>query len=473
MATVVVPEEYGMYGYLGLWLMYAGLIRPGFTLSGYREIPVLLGKGQENQALRIQNISVTSDMLYSILPFTVILGASFFTPEPILKFGLIMVAFSYGINRVVYYWQSVNFLRQNFNIVAKGKIISAIASPLAIVALVYWLKVYALLIAPIFTAVVVGTYFWRKGSIKFRFTFDRKETVRLAKVGIVLQTGALVFVAFRLADRTIIASTLSIEQLGFYTFAIAFIIMVLTIPTNFTNVLQPILYKELGRTSNAFEGFKDTKRIAVYLALGGAVLIPISQSGFYFVVNLITTNYIPSVPIFYVLSYNIFLASNMAVANLVLISSVVNKQKVSLGILTAGLALNIFFDLLVIRLGYGVIGVAWVTIVTQGLVTVTLYYMAKNYMFGNVKEYFRFQITIWTPFLLTIPFYFFHNSLNLVVPNVWAFTGISLAAQVIIWGLLISIFYRAYVSKNHIRTVLKEINLALGNRLVNSKEDLE
>lgn len=300
MATILVPEEYGVYGFLGLWIMYAALIRPGLTISGYREIPVLLGKGEENEALRIQNIAVTSDMVYSVLPFVVILGASLFFSEPILKIGLIITAISYGATQLVNYWVGINFLRQNFNIVAKGRLIAAIVSPLVIVASVHWLRVYALLIVPIFIAIILWVYYWKRGPINFRFTLDWKETVRLVKIGVVLQTGALALWGFRLADRTIIASTLSLEQLGLYTFAIGFIIRLLMIPTDFTNVLQPILYKELGRAPSVFEGFKDTKRVAVYLALGAAMLIPVSQLGFYLVVSLLTTKYINSIPIFIV-----------------------------------------------------------------------------------------------------------------------------------------------------------------------------
>ena len=469
-ATILVPEEYGVYGFLGLWLMYATLISLGLRTSGYREIPVLLGKGEDKQALRIQNITITSDMLYSILPFVVILGASFFFSEPILKFGLIVIAVSYGISHFVGYWDGINFLRQNFSVAAKGRLIAALVSPFIIAASVYWLKVYALLIAPIFAAVALGIYYWRKGPINFHFTLDWKETVRLAKIGVVLQAGTLVFWSFRLADRTIIASTLPLEQLGLYTFAIGFIMMVLMIPTNFTNVLQPILYRELGRDSSIFEGFKDTKRIAVYLALGGAVIIPVAQLAFYLVVSLITTKYIGSIPIFYVLSYNLFLASIMTVATLILVSSVVNKQKYFLVVHAIGLVLNIIFDLLVVKLGYGVVGIAWVTVCTQGLVTFTLYYLAKSYMFGNIKDYFRFQIAIWAPFLLTILFYFLHNYLNLVTSNAWIFAGISLAAQVILWGLVIGILYRNYLSINDIRAIIKEINMAIRSRLSGKRE---
>ena len=460
-ATILVPEEYGIYGFLVLWLTYAGLIGPGIVGAGQREIPVLLGRGKEREALEIQNISLSAEILYTIIPFVVIIGASFFYSNAVLKHGLIIIAVSYVAIRLASFWNLINFIRERFNIVAKGNLIVAILTPLAILAGVNWLGVYALLIAPLIANVVVWVYYLKKGAINYHFKFDRSETIRLVKVGIVLQALNFMFWAFRLADRTIIAAMLPLEQLGLYVFAMQFILVMLRIPTDFGSVLQPILWREAGKADSIFEGFNDLRRIAVYLALGTAVLIPIGQLGFYLAVSLITTKYVGSIPIFYVLSYNLYLAAMAIIPALILNSSIVNKQKITLYCYSIGLALNIIFDILVVKLGYGVVGVAWVTICTQGLVTFILYRFIKGHIFRDVKEFVRFQVKILFPFLTTISFYFFHNYLNSVTSDLWTFTGISLATQVILWSLVIGIFYRDYLSIRDIKAVMREIRIAI------------
>ena len=462
-ATILVPEEYGIFGFLGLWSMYAGVIGPGIFSAGSREIPVLLGREKGEEALRIQNVSITVELFYSIIPFVIILGASFFYSEPILKFGLIIIATSYLASRVVGFWSGINFIRERFNIVAKAKVISLI-SPLVIAASVYWLKVYALLIAPLITSVISGIYYYKKGPINFHFTFDRAEVVRLVKIGVVLQGLALIFWAFRLADRTIIASTLSLEQLGLYVFAIGFIMYARTLFGDFGRVLQPVLWREAGKADSIHEGFQDTQRITIYLALFAAVLIPIVQLGFYLTVSLITTKYVGSIPIFYALSYILYFWAIGGISGLVLTSSLVNKQNITLIFYAIGLALNIIFDLLVIKLGYGVVGVAWVTICTQGLISFVLYFFIKGYIFRDTKEFSVFMIRILVPFLVAIPFYFFHSHLDLTASNVWAFAGMSLAAQVIAWGLVLGIFYRDYLSIGDIKAILKEIRMVILRR---------
>jgi len=234
---------------------------------------------------------------------------------------------------------------------------------------------------------------------------------------------------------------------------------------DFSSVLQPILWREAGKTESIFEGFRDTKRIAVYLALGTALLIPLAQLVFHLVVNLITTNYIDSIPIFYVLSYNLYLIPVVTIPAKILNSSIVNKQNVTLSFYAIGLVLNIIFDLLVIKLGYGVVGVAWVTICTQGLVTFMLYRFIKGYIFQDMREFLSLMAKIIFPFLVIIPFYFFHNYLTATAANPWIFAGLSLAAQAVLWSLVIGIFYRGYISGGAIRAIMTELNTVIEGRL--------
>src|SRR4030042_1783894 len=107
---------------------------------------------------------------------------------------------------------------------------------------------------------------------------------------------------------------------------------------------------------------------------------------------------------------------------------------------------------------------AWVTICTEGLVTFILYYFIKDYIFKMTTEFREFVILIIVPFLACIPFYFFHLHLHSATSNMWAFTGMSLAAQSVIWSLIIGIFYRNYLSIREFRVVRNEINAAIRER---------
>ncbi len=456
-ATILTPTEYGTYGLLTLWLMYVGFVAPGIYSAASREIPVLMGKGREKDALRVQNVSVSAELLYTIAPTAVIIGASFLYADTVLRIGLLIIAMSYVANRLITLWAHINFIRQKFNTVALGNLVVTIVSPIVILASLQWLKVYALIAGPLVAHAVALVYYFTKGAIGFRFSLDKREIIRLVKIGIVLQGLGIMYWAFRMADRTIIAAALPLAQLGFYTFAMGFLTYALTFFGDFGRVLQPILWQEAGTAESVHKGFRDTRRIAVYMALGTAMVIPLAQLIFTLIATLLTKKYIDAIPIFNVLSYNLYLVAIAIIPSLILKSSLVNKQKLTLLFYSIGLALNIGFDILVIKLGYGVVGVAWVTICTQGLVTLILYYMIKNYIYKTPGEFVRFAAVLLIPFACCLPFYFLHSYLSSAVDSMWAFTGITLACQLLIWAFIIAIFYHHYVSITELRVIIREI----------------
>ena len=464
-ATIILPTEYGVYGFLVLWLNYAALIGPGMVSAGSREMPGLLGKGKTEAAVRTQNISLSIELIWLLVPFAFIFCASFFFSDFTVRTGMMITAFVYVMWRLYVFWYSLNIIREKFNTAAVGTLIQVVVQPIIILLAVTWLKIYALLLAPLIVNTVSWIYFTRKGSLGFSFTFDRKEAFRLFKVGIILQAGLLVFFAYQLIDRTIIASMLSQEALGLYTFAIAVITVIMYIPASFTDVLQPILWRHAEKADSPVDGFRDAKRIAMYLALGTAMLVPLVQVGFYLVANVITKNYLGSIEIFNVLSYNIFLAAMVVIPNLILNSAIVSKQKYVLIFYAIGLIINTVVNIFIVNLGYGVVGVAWVTVASQGLMTLGIYAATRRYMFIDNKEYLRLQVKMWLPFLITLGFFFFHRYLEANF-GLRGFTGISLAVQVVVWGAVIALFYRDYISGKEVKalgTLIKE-SLRIGKK---------
>jgi hypothetical protein len=94
-------------------------------------------------------------------------------------------------------------------------------------------------------------------------------------------------------------------------------------------------------------------------------------------------------------------------------------------------------------------------------VTLILYYLIKNYVFATAAEFRQFAIIIVIPFLACLPFYFIHVYLHPVISNIWVFTGISLAAQIVMWAVIISIFFRDYVSAKEFQHIRQEIRAVI------------
>ncbi|MCX7912752.1 MAG: hypothetical protein N2506_07340, partial [Dehalococcoidales bacterium] len=202
-ATVLTPAEYGIYGVLSLWLTYVGLATPGIYAAAAREIPVLLGRQKEKDALSVQNVALSAEIIWAIFPTAAIIIAGFLQHDPVLKAGLWIVAGVYLASRLANLLAHINFTRERFNIVAAGELISGIVSPAVVFLCLHWLKVHALVIGPLVAACTVLAYYLVRGRIDFHFTLERQQVMRLAGSGVVLQGLAVVLTAFRIADRTI------------------------------------------------------------------------------------------------------------------------------------------------------------------------------------------------------------------------------------------------------------------------------
>ena len=453
----LVPEEYGIISFVALWSLYAGLINPGMLSAGQREIPYLMGKKEEEQSIKVQNIAISSDWLYSILPFIVILCASFFYSNKMIKIGLILTAISFIANRLVIYWSSINFIKQRFTIVAIGRLISAILSPIIIIGSIYWLGIYAVLIAPLVCTIFMGIYYLRKGPIGYHFQFEWAEVIRLIKVGFIFSLSGVIFYVYRMADRTIIASFLSLHDLGLFAFAMGFIMFGMNFLADFGRVLEPILWEHSGKVQNPEDSFNNTKRMAIYMALATAIIIPLVQVGYDVTVRLLVPKYIESIPLFLILSNMLYLASMSMIPNIILNSVVINKQALVTGVYAIGVGINIVFDLVMVYAGYGIGAIAFVTIVSQGMVTFILYLLAREYIIRQRKGLALFLWQITFPFIISVLFTIVHGFLESTTLNSWLLGSISLCFQIIVWSTVIAIFYQNYVTKDKVLNIVKEL----------------
>ncbi len=463
-AMIIGPKDYGVISFLGLWSLYATFINPGLLAARGREMAHLLGNGKEEKAVYLQNVAQTSDMVYSLIPLVVMLSASFFFSERLIRTGLIITAFSYVATRILNYWRGVNFTRQKFGIVAKADLMNSVFTVVFIVTLIFWLKVYAVLSAPILAAMITLFYYLRRGAINFRFAFDWPKTVQLFKIGIFFSMLAFAYWGFQLIDKTVIANFLPLEDLGIYSYAVSFVFLAMMFLRDFGNVFAPVLWTSAGNTKDYLETFRDTKRAIIYMAIITATLIPLSHTCFYLVVELLTKKYIASIPVFIILSCNLYITILAIIPTLILQSSVINKQATLLPVYIVAMILNAIFEITAIRMGYGIIGVAWITVLSQAIVTFFIFYLARKYIFENRRDANGFISAALFPFLIGAAFCLAHVHLMRVVSSPWIFAGTSIALQIIVWAAVLGGFYREYISRETIARFIKEIAASINKK---------
>jgi O-antigen/teichoic acid export membrane protein len=261
-----------------------------------------------------------------------------------------------------------------------------------------------------------------------------------------------------MTDRTIIASFLSLHDLGLFTFAMMFVIFGINFLSDFGRVLEPILWEHSGKVKNPNDSFNNTKRMAIYMALVTAIIIPLTQVGYAVVVKLILVKYVDSIPLFFILSNMLYLASMATIPSVILNSVVVNKQAFVTGVYAIGAGINIILDLFIIHIGYGIEAIAFVTVISQGVATCVLYFIARKYIIKQRDKFTLFLGQIMLPFIISVTFSVFHGffySSTIVSP--WFLSVVSILFQIIIWYFIILLFYRDYITKDKIVSIIKEL----------------
>lgn len=452
----LLPQEYGIISFVTLWALYGGLTNPGMASAASREVPYLLGKKEEVKAKLIQDVSISSDIIWSGLPFLVILIASFYYPDRIIRIALLITGINFVIERLASYWSRFNFAKQKFTLVAIGRLIGAIARPVFIIITIYWLKIYAVLLAPLFSGVLMLLYYLKKGPIDYRFKLDWGIIKKLIKIGIAFSLNGLIFYGYRMADRTVIASYLPLYELGLFTFAMGFILFATNFLADFGRVLEPILWKNSGENEGAVDFFSILKRISVYFALLIAIGIPLLQIGYGYIIPLITPNYMNSVIVFNVLSLYIFLVALATFPSVCLNSSAVNKQNQLTFLYGIGLGFAVLFDIVLVRLGFGIVPIAMATIISHGVITFSAYFLARPYISEKWKDFVALMSKILFPFIIAVLFTIF-NSFDFFKTGIVPRPIVSLFLQILVWTVVLGLFYRGYFTKRQIIEIYSEI----------------
>jgi len=194
------------------------------------------------------------------------------------------------------------------------------------------------------------------------------------------------------------------------------------------------------------------------MALVTAMIIPLVQVGYNLTVKLILPKYIESISLFFILSNMLYLTSMATVPNIILNSVVVNKQVFVTSINAIGTGINIILDLFIIYVGYGIEAIALVTVVSQGVATFVLYFIARKYIIKQRDKFTLFLRQIILPFIISVIFSVFHGFFySSTILSSWFLSIISIFFQIIIWTFVILFFYGDYITKDKIVGIVKEL----------------
>ncbi len=185
------------------------------------------------------------------------------------------------------------------------------------------------------------------------------------------------------------ATFLPVRDLGLYNFANRPIDLILMAFAEFSAVLTPTLWAEIGRASRVTNLSRECTRITIFTTLAGCALANLAQAGFRPFVLLVAPAFANSTAALDILTFNIVLLTVTFVPSLVLNSTVINRQWQHLVIWLVGLLINVGANLLAVRLGGGIQAIAANDIWVQLLVGIGVFALAQRFIFEQEREAWR------------------------------------------------------------------------------------
>jgi PST family polysaccharide transporter len=371
-AKVIGPNLLGVAGYVALWVLYANLIKPGVFAAAYREMPPALAAGDVARARQLQNLGITVEAVYLLLPCVVFVIAAVLQPTSVLRIAMLLGVLVLLAGQLQYFVASVQWAHQRFGLIARANFVGGAVGAAFILISLWSLKTYTAVLAPGVVALASAVvYFLLAPPLGFQPSWNRAEFLRLLKIGVPLGLATLCYWGFRTVDRTVVAAGLTLTQLGYFTFAVQFVNVAILFVADFGNVVQPRLFASLSR-DEPYALASTMRKLMFSVLVATAAAASLAQAGFGPFVTWLLPAFRPAVPVFEILIFLVACGSAAIIPTFVLSSATLNRQQYTVVVYAAGVLINGTLAVASIVLGFGLIGVAIASVVSQAAISAVL-----------------------------------------------------------------------------------------------------
>lgn len=361
------PEGLGVVGLVQLFVLYAGLVRPGILASGYREILDASGRGDEAEARRIEGVALFGEAAAILAIVSALAVGALCRPAGSLtRAALAVAAVTFLVNSLFQCADTVQWAYRRFELAARVNSLLKLGQPLLVLAGLLTLGLRGVLAAPVVaSAAALAAYLLTPGGLHHAYAWDGPTLRRLLRTGLPLALYGLAYWAMRSADRAMSSRLLSLTALGHFTFAMLFINQACQWISDFLNVLQADLFAKLGTAGRVRPLSYSLKRIQLLILLltGGAAAVGQLVCGP--AVRLLVPNFADAVPAFETMLLLLPAIAAPLLPTTVLLSKVVDRPLSMAAVQGASLLFNVAVAGALVGRGWDLNGVAWASVLGQ------------------------------------------------------------------------------------------------------------
>lgn len=387
------PAEMGLWSLLQIFLLYASYSTFGAAESVYREIPFYLGKGQRDKAEEVKRL-VYSFSLATSVPIAAGLAVYAFWVRPsagdAFFYGVLAVAALVVLQKVSNLLAILLLGYKQFSLASRQKVYSAAVNLIFVVVLTLRWKFYGFLAAMLLSFVFNIIYLMSAHRFDLRWEFDVRKIGKLIAYGFPLMLVGLIGNFFLTIDKLMIAKMLGLEALGLYSLAMLAYSYISSVPNAVGVVLIPNFHERFG----AREKEEDLRGFVKKSSELYSDVMPFLIAAVWFLVPPLTALLMPafteSVAPMCALVLSAYFLALMHPYSAFL--TVIRKQMLLVPIILAACVLVIGMNYLLIKNGFGLVGVGMATtLAVFGKFTAT-YFLACRRLFTTAETWIAYAL---------------------------------------------------------------------------------
>lgn len=410
---LVSPFKYGLWRSLMIIYQYSTFSNLGTYAAIGVKMPYLNGKGEIVEKESIKNNTFYFNVLISTIISLILIVCSNFTYGENAKF------YQYGFllfSLLIFTSNISDFFLQLFRIEKKFLTISVITVLqmtiqlfLSILLLFLFDNVLVLAVAIIFSNLSIIVYSIIKAGLPTLNNVKYVEMWKLVVFGSPLLLNSILLELIRGVDQVLIITFLRPEELGYYGLAIAIQRIGFLVPGILASTTMPYIYEEYGKTNDIVRISKIFEKSITVVALICSFLLINMVIYSELLIRYFLPKYLISFNILKILLFGMFSIGLLGLPEIIasITGRVIKMIKWQLFILTV----SIFSIYFIIKMGYGVLGVAMSSIIIYFLYTIGILFITyRIYLKKNIEIFYRILLLYFPYFFLLIS-YFFINQL--------------------------------------------------------------
>lgn len=397
--------------YTGVWSIfkiisdYSSYLSMGVTEGAGYEIPFNLGQDNRVKAERVKDLAFSFIFLSSLAASLILLVSAIVLrhryPAEVVA-GLFILSVYIILDRLCGYYMLLLRARNNFNALSKSIIFDAAINLILVLLLVRNYKIYGLYLAIMVISVLNIIFMHMLVRYKINFSLNFSGLPALIKVGFPITVIGFLDGILVSIDRIMITKMIGVIFVGYYSISIMAKNYIAKL-SSFGTVLYPYILKDYGKRQD----MEDIKKYAIIPPKVNAYILPLLLGLIFFIapvlIKLVLPKFIPGILAIQILLIDMFFRScSPQAAHFLVVIKQYRKIVITMAIC---IVLSTVGDYILIKKGFGIYGVAWVTSVSSLIYFLLLQIFSLRY-FMKLKAITLFILEIIAPFIYSLAIIF-------------------------------------------------------------------